>query len=188
MRYWNRHLALVALTIALAACGDREPSAEANAAATANAFAPRTELIGLPNGATIAVEPGSVGQQLANFLASSEPAPRSFQIGGEQFADWSATAKPEVRALVPGLVELLKSYPKVKVRILGHSDGAGDKAANLKISQDRADFAKKQLTDARISESRIEAIGVGMDHPIATNETVEGRARNRRVELVIVSK
>lgn len=181
-------MALAALTLAVAACGEREPSAEANAAATANAFASRTELIGLPNGATIAVEPGSVGQQLANYLASAEPAPRSFQIGGDQFADWSATPKPEVRALVPGLVELLKSYPKVKVRIVGHSDGAGDKEANLTISQARADFAKRQLTDAGIAEARIEAIGLGMEHPIATNETVEGRARNRRVELVVVAK
>lgn len=180
-------LILPVSALALSACGRGEKAPDANAQAM-RPVESRTELIGLPNGATIAVERGSVGQQLAAYLASTDPAPRSFQIGGDQFADWSATARPEVRAMVPGLVELLKSYPAVRLRLVGHTDNAGDPAANLKLSYDRAETAKRHLVDAGISAGRIEIDGKGLTQPIADNATVEGRARNRRVELIVVAK
>jgi len=188
MAFRKAGLGLVIAGLVLAGCEKKEPDAETNAAIAAKTAAPRTQFIGLPNGATISVEPGSIGQKMATYLASSEPAPRSFEIGGEQFADWSATAKPEIRAMVPGLVELLKSYPDVKLRIEGHSDNVGGVDKNMKISQSRADMAKRYLTDAGVSDARIEAVGKGMAEPIADNDTVEGRARNRRIELVIVEK
>ncbi len=182
-----RSLVLVVPLLAVAACGRGEKAPDANAQASV-AVESRTELIGLPNGATITVERGSVGQQLATYLASTDPAPRSFQIGGDQFADWSATARPEVRAMVPGLVELLKSYPAVRLRIVGHTDNVGDAAANLKLSQDRAETARRHLVDAGIAEARIEVEGKGLTQPIADNATVEGRGRNRRIELIVIAK
>ncbi len=184
---FNRSLVAAAALLALSACGRAEKEAAANAQAAA-AAGPHSELIGLPNGATISVEPGSVGQQLATYLASTDPAPRSFQIGGDQFEDWSATARPAVRAMVPGLVELLKSYPQVKLRIIGHTDNVGDAEANLKLSRDRADTAKRHLVEAGISEGRIEVDGKGLTQPIADNGTLEGRAGNRRIELVVIAK
>jgi len=184
-----RSFAVLAALVVLAACGRAEKKAEAEAnAAAAAAKGPPTELIGLPNGATITVEPGSVGQQLAVYLASTDPAPRSFQIGGDQFEDWSATARPAVRAMVPGLVELLKSYPAVRLRIIGHTDNVGTAEANLKLSRDRAETAKRHLIDAGISEGRIEVEGKGLTQPIADNSTLEGRASNRRIELVVIAK
>ncbi|MGV3478913.1 MAG: OmpA family protein [Sphingobium sp.] len=182
-----RWLVLPASILALSACGRGEKAPDANAQA-ARQVESRTQLIGLPNGATITVEQGSVGQQLAVYLASTDPAPRSFQIGGDQFADWSATARPEVRAMVPGLVELLKSYPAVRLRLVGHTDNVGEPAANLKLSEDRARMARQHLVDAGISEGRIEVEGKGLTQPIADNATVEGRARNRRVELIVIAK
>lgn len=182
-----RWLILPLSVLAMSGCGRGEKAPDANAQA-ANPVESRTELIGLPNGATITVERGSVAQQLAAYLASTDPAPRSFQIGGDQFADWSATARPEVRAMVPGLVELLKSYPAVRLRLVGHTDNVGDPAANLKLSLDRADMAKRHLVDAGISNARIEVDGVGLTRPVADNATVEGRARNRRVELIVIAK
>lgn len=173
--------------LALGACG-KSDSDDGDAVVNVPAAQVQSRLIGLPNGATITVEPGSVGEQMANYLASLDPAPRSFEIGGQQFDDWSATATPATRAMVPGLVELLKSYPDVKLRIVGHSDGAGDAKANQKISEDRAKIAREILIDAGIQQDRIEAVGVGMTQPIATNATVEGRARNRRIELVVTAK
>jgi outer membrane protein OmpA-like peptidoglycan-associated protein len=179
---------LLAGLAALSACGRAEKEAAAANAQAAAAAAPHSELIGLPNGATISVEPGSVGQQLATYLASSDPAPRSFQIGGDQFEDWSATARPAVRAMVPGLVELLKSYPQVKLRIIGHTDNVGTAEANLKLSSDRAETAKRHLVEAGISESRIEVDGKGLTQPIGDNATLTGRASNRRIELVVIAK
>ncbi|WP_182911988.1 OmpA family protein [Sphingomonas cavernae] len=184
----NRRTCCVVIgLLALGACGLRD--AQENAASVeVPTNQVRSHFIGLPNGATIAVEPGSVGEQLANYLASRDPAPRSFEIGGKQFDDWSATATPATRAMVPELVELLKSYPDVRLRLVGHSDGAGDAKANQKISEDRAITAKQMLVEAGISEDRIETEGRGMSQPIADNANVEGRARNRRIELIVIEK
>lgn len=177
----------VILALALSACGKSDAD-DGDAVVDVPEAQVQTRFIGLPNGATIAVEPGSVGEQLANYLASPDPAPRSFEIGGKQFDDWSATATPETRAMLPGLIELLKSYPDVRLRIVGHSDGVGDPAANQKISEERAMVAKEMLTAAGIPADRIETRGAGMTRPIADNATPEGRARNRRVELIVIAK
>jgi outer membrane protein OmpA-like peptidoglycan-associated protein len=68
----------------------------------------------------------------------------------------------------------------------GHTDSYGSDASNLNLSQERADAVKAYLlANMSMDPSRIEAIGYGESKPIANNETAEGRAKNRRIEIVI---
>lgn len=172
------------ILFSLAAC-DKDAD-NANAPIPVNQV--ETVTIGLPDGSTLAVDKGSSGEALATYLASNDPAPRSFEMGEVQFGDWSSDATPVTNAKLVALVQLLKAYPDVKIKLVGHSDGAGDPKDNLRISAERAQAAKTELVTSGISADRIETEGVGMAQPIADNSTVEGRARNRRVSLVVTKK
>ena len=73
-------------------------------------------------------------------------------------------------------------------RLEGHTDNVGDAAANLKLSQDRANAIKILLIAGGIDTARLSTDGYGQDRPIDTNDTEEGRAKNRRTELVVTRK
>jgi len=84
------------------------------------------------------------------------------------------------------LVETLKDKPTLKIRILGHTDNVGDAAANKILSEDRAKAVQDALVANEIALSRLSYIGVGEADPIDTNETPEGRQRNRRTEFILI--
>jgi outer membrane protein OmpA-like peptidoglycan-associated protein len=84
---------------------------------------------------------------------------------------------------------VLKANPQIaKVRVEGHTDSVGSDETNLTLSQGRAESVMKYLTDKGVDASRLEAKGFGESKPLADNKTEEGRAKNRRVEFVIVSQ
>jgi len=85
------------------------------------------------------------------------------------------------------VAEVLREFPEMKVRIEGHTDSVGSSAPNLELSQKRAKSVFGFLVDMYgIERSRLSAVGCGEEKPIASNGTKEGRARNRRVEFVII--
>lgn len=84
------------------------------------------------------------------------------------------------------LSELLIKKPSFKLLIEGHTDNVGKAAANVKLSQTRADAVKKYIVGKGIEASRITAKGYGPTKPVADNKTAEGRAQNRRVEFTIL--
>lgn len=81
------------------------------------------------------------------------------------------------------LAKYLNENKQVKAEIIGHTDGSGDDKANQILSQDRAESVRQYLIKKGIGENRIKAIGKGESVPRTTNETLEGRAMNRRVEV-----
>ena len=96
-----------------------------------------------------------------------------------------ADVKGESTPTLKEIAEVLKAHPDLKVEIQGHTDNAGAAAANLKLSEERANAVKATLvSEYGVSEEQISAKGYGSTKPIAPNTTVEGRANNRRVELV----
>ncbi|MBU1371016.1 MAG: OmpA family protein [Bacteroidetes bacterium] len=93
----------------------------------------------------------------------------------------------EAYAGLHNLEQFLSQNPGLKVRIEGHTDNSGGDSFNQKLSQDRAQAVAGFLTDRGIDPKRIEVAGFGSNRPIASNETDKGRAKNRRVELRIIS-
>lgn len=86
------------------------------------------------------------------------------------------------------LVDFLNQNPSIRIEMQGHTDSDGSDAANQTLSEGRAQSAVAFLKNKGISESRLVAKGYGESMPIATNETTEGKAKNRRVELKIIGK
>jgi outer membrane protein OmpA-like peptidoglycan-associated protein len=106
-----------------------------------------------------------------------------------RFATSSAELLHENDLLLLAIASQMKKHPEIeKVRIEGHTDNTGKPASNLKLSQERADSVMKALVKAGVDKKRLEAKGIGQMNPIDTNETEQGRAQNRRVELHIVEK
>ena len=98
-----------------------------------------------------------------------------------------ATLKPDAQPIIAQVVELLKRNPDLSVSIDGHTDAVGMHDYNVKLSQDRAASVVAAIVAAGIDGSRLKSAGYGPDKPIAPNDTDEGRAKNRRVELVKLS-
>jgi len=97
----------------------------------------------------------------------------------------SATIKPESYGTLKEMADVLKEYPDLKVKIVGHTDADGKDADNLDLSKRRAASVKESLTkDFSIDASRMETDGKGESEPIDKNDTPAGKANNRRVEFI----
>ncbi len=92
--------------------------------------------------------------------------------------------KTDGQATVREIVTLLKNSPSLKIAIEGHTDNVGQAAANKTLSDNRAKSVMNAIIAGGISASRLSAAGIGQERPIADNRSEEGRAKNRRVELV----
>ena len=95
-----------------------------------------------------------------------------------------AVIKQESLPLIRQIIELMRSQPALKVSIEGHTDNQGTPQANKTLSQDRAKAVVAAVAAEGIASSRMEAVGWGQEKPVADNRTEDGRAKNRRVELV----
>lgn len=102
------------------------------------------------------------------------------------FATNSVVILPESEKGLQDLYDLLNENPEVRIRITGHTDSVGSDKDNQKLSEGRANSVRDDMIRRGIDENRIEAEGKGESEPIDTNDTEEGRAKNRRVEFVIL--
>lgn len=105
-------------------------------------------------------------------------------IHGILFDTGKADIKPESAPVLDEIAKLLKSDPSLKLLVEGHTDNVGQKAANLELSRKRAAAVKTALVSRGIDATRLTTEGYGDTRPVADNATEEGRAKNRRVELV----
>lgn len=105
---------------------------------------------------------------------------------GIKFASGRSTVDASNTALMSKVRESLALFPGSSVVVEGHTDANGSDSANLILSQDRADAVKQYLvSNFQLDPERVTSIGYGEARPVATNETADGRARNRRIDLVI---
>lgn len=119
--------------------------------------------------------------QMATALASDG----RLALYGIQFDTNKSALKPESVETIAQIAALLQAQPALKLDIVGHTDNVGAADANLRLSQRRADAVVTSLVeDHGIDEARLSAKGEGMNVPVADNATEEGRAKNRRVEIV----
>ena len=121
--------------------------------------------------------------------ASAAPASRpveSIVLEGVHFANDSARLTPESSAILDPIAASLQAHPELRVEVQGHTDGVGSAAYNLKLSQARANAVRDYLIAHGVPEDELTAVGYGKTRPIADNATAAGRARNRRVVLVVL--
>ncbi len=98
----------------------------------------------------------------------------------------SSTVRPALRADLVKVGQNLVNYPNSNVQIIGHTDSDGEASYNLGLSERRANAVADILQANGVSFSRITTVGQGENNPIASNLTPEGKAQNRRVEIVVV--
>ena len=111
---------------------------------------------------------------------------RAIVLKNLYFATNETTILPESESSLQDLYDLLSDNPKIRIRIIGHTDNVGKAQANQILSEGRANSVRDDMINRGIDPSRIEAEGRGMTQPIDTNDTEEGRANNRRVEFVVL--
>jgi outer membrane protein OmpA-like peptidoglycan-associated protein len=102
------------------------------------------------------------------------------------FETGSAKVLPSLEADILQVAGYLQRLPTSTVQVIGHTDSTGDATFNLGLSQERANAVASVLLAGGVAGNRIQAIGQGEAQPVATNLTPEGRAQNRRVEIVIL--
>jgi outer membrane protein OmpA-like peptidoglycan-associated protein len=154
------------------------------AAAAPETPAPETKLEPAP----VAAEPGSTAD-FAQFLAGSgEMTPHAFAPAPLNFSFASARPTAESEQTLDEIAAALNAHPKATIRVESHTDSVGTREANLDLSQARADAIKQELVDRGVDQSRIETAGMGQELPVATNDTAEGRAANRRSEIVVTAR
>ena len=95
----------------------------------------------------------------------------------------SAMLRPEFRASLDQVAQTLAAYPSTFVDVMGHTDSIGTDAANQRLSEQRAQTVADYLGFQGVNRARIAARGYGSRFPVASNDTEEGRAQNRRVEI-----
>jgi outer membrane protein OmpA-like peptidoglycan-associated protein len=102
------------------------------------------------------------------------------------FTTGKATLRAESYSELNKLVRLLIENADVRIEVSGHTDNVGSASLNKRLSRSRAQSVKSYLESQGIDAGRIEFEGYGFDRPIAPNETLEGRAANRRVEIEVI--
>ena len=107
-----------------------------------------------------------------------------YDLYGIRFDLEKATIQRDADALLDDIAAALRNFPEWRLRITGHTDTTGTPASNEKLSMDRANAIKQALVSRGVAATRLETVGMGQARPVASNDTLEGRVLNRRVELV----
>ena len=153
-------------------------------------------IIGAAVGGTAGAIIGARMDKQAHELAGEIPGARVERVGegivvtfdsGLLFAFDSDAIQGAAGTNLTNLANSLDKYPKTDVLIVGHTDNKGTDAYNLDLSQRRAASAATYLASQGVDRTRLRTTGRGETEPIASNDTDEGRAQNRRVEIVIVA-
>ena len=105
-------------------------------------------------------------------------------LEGIQFSSGSSTISAKSYMILDEVVASLIGYPEVKLTIQGYTDSVGKESNNLRLSQSRAESVMNYFVGKGIDYGRLKAVGFGELNPIASNNTKEGRAKNRRIELL----
>jgi outer membrane protein OmpA-like peptidoglycan-associated protein len=134
------------------------------------------------------VEKAAMAQELvanADAFADSLKTTGHIAVEGIYFETGKSELKPESSAAITEVAKLLKGNAGLKLYVVGHTDNAGALEGNMKLSQDRAQSVVQSLVKTHgIEAARLKAYGSGPYSPVASNDAEEGRAKNRRVELV----
>lgn len=145
---------------------------------------------GTRNGALIGALAGALaGSQYNNVIGLSEEPDGSVRMeipGAVLFASGKSDISPSFRPTLDDVAATIREYCDITAVVVGHTDSTGGDSINIPLSQNRAGSVVSYLVGpGGVEQYRLSAQGVGSSQPIASNNTVEGRAQNRRVEIYI---
>ncbi len=106
--------------------------------------------------------------------------------GGVTFATNSADINANFYTVLDKVAATLGEFNQTVIEVAGHTDSTGSRAYNMSLSERRAGSVVSYLSSKGVARERMISVGAGPDHPVDTNDTPEGRAQNRRVEITIV--
>lgn len=145
----------------------------------------------LPNGTELNAPEFGIENKLNTWLMdNSKMVDKTtwFNFDRLLFDTGKATLRPESQEQLGNIVEILKAYPKVELKIGGYTDNVGNPAANLKLSDERAKSVMNEIVKMGIAAERLQAEGYGEKFPVASNDTEEGKALNRRIAVRVTKK
>jgi OmpA-OmpF porin, OOP family len=145
----------------------------------------------LPNGVELNIPENGVENKLATFIGDANKAVDKttwFNFDRLLFDTGKATLQPTSQEQVKNIAEILKAYPNVNIKLGGYTDNVGDDQGNMRLSAARAATVKAELEKLGVPAGRVESEGYGEQHPVASNDTEEGRQQNRRIAVRVTKK
>jgi outer membrane protein OmpA-like peptidoglycan-associated protein len=133
-------------------------------------------------------ESGTIAYELDRFLASGEPAPRTLSFERLNFDTGSAAVRQQDVADLDQIAQVLNANPGARIAIIGYTDALGSGRANARLGRQRAEAIVEGLVTRGIAADRLEGRSGGEDQPVGSNRRAEGRAENRRTELIVLSR
>jgi outer membrane protein OmpA-like peptidoglycan-associated protein len=130
------------------------------------------------------VEKGEVEQEITANAILDELNKTGKAILYINFDSGKSTIKSESMPVVEQIIEMMNQAPDIQISVEGHTDSDGKNEANLKLSEARAKAVMDAIVKGGIDKTRLSSAGFGEEKPIADNSTDEGKAKNRRVELI----
>ncbi len=138
--------------------------------------------------AALAVEAAaSLREQMSKLTAERDARGEVMTLGDYAFATGKASLEPEALAHLERVLEFVDRNPTRAIRIEGHTDNRGGEALNQKLSEQRAGAVRDALVAKGVAATRITVVGFGETQPIADNGDAAGRARNRRVDIIVLA-
>jgi OmpA-OmpF porin, OOP family len=145
----------------------------------------------LPNGVELNAPEMGIENKLATWVADKTKMVDKttwFNFDRLLFETGSSKLQASSQEQLKNMSEIMKAYPALEIKLGGYTDNTGVAATNLKLSGDRANAVKSELVKLGIAEKRISAEGYGDQFPVASNDTEEGRAQNRRIGVRVTKK
>ncbi len=135
-----------------------------------------------------AYAPGTIAGDLDRFMRSGERAPRTFTFDRLNFDRGSAGIRQADVVDMDQLAQVLLAYPTARIAIIGYTDAEGSGRANAELGENRAEAVADALAARGVSHERLETRSGGEQGAIADNDRPEGRAENRRTELIVLAR
>jgi outer membrane protein OmpA-like peptidoglycan-associated protein len=144
----------------------------------------------LADGKQLLLSQRSIENLLITYIESSEPTSekRWFTLDRLRFDISRTELTPASQEQLRNIVDILRAYPNVEIRLGGYTDKSANAQMDLRLSQDRADAVRMALIKMGIGESRISSEGYGSAYPLVPNDSAANRAKNRRIDLRVIEK
>ncbi len=130
----------------------------------------------------------SLKRQLENLQLRETESGVVVTLGDVLFNTGETELRQEAMTSLVEVVDLLQTEPEKQIRIEGHTDATGPSEGNLRLSQARAESVMQALVSLGVDAGRLRAVGMGEDFPIDSNESEDGRSRNRRVDVILLDE